>query len=650
MKNYRKFKYAFSWLILIMCVNTGLLQAQRFSADILVDQFKLAQQNVVLLENLDGILPLKDLGNLRIAYLPLGFDTLEVKGQPFVEGQALQDRLASYTKISTLAPPSDLDAKAAKLWIANLRMNYDLIILGIKNYTQSVDEPLPWGAYDPLIKELGEVIPSVAIVVGRRQSGPWPDLKGAKAVLTMSHTGLFQQSVAAQIVFGGLPARGKLPFSIAYFPQGTGFQTEGGKRLAFTLPEVVGMDRLLLEDSIRSIVEEGLREGAFPGAQVLVAKDGQVVYHETFGHHTYELEQQVDKQDLYDFASITKVTGPLPALMRLHSQGKFELDATLRDYVKVRKRSNKAGLTFREMLAHQARLRPYIPYWVGTLASSARYPWKKGWNSEAVNNGNFRSRTFRPDSTRNYNVRITDNLWLHRKYRKKMFKAIERSPLNEKPGYVYSGLLFFLLPDMITELSGKNYEDYLKEEIYQPIGAYTLTFNPLRHFPLERMVPTEQDTFFRHQLVRGTVHDEGAAMLAGVSGNAGLFGTTLDLAKLMQLYLNYGTYGGERIIAEATLQEFTTCQYCEEDNRRGLGFDKRPVEYPEDGSYMAESASAKSFGHSGFTGTFTWADPENGLLLVFMSNRVYPSRDRRKLYELNIRSRLHQVLYDSILE
>lgn len=646
MNSYRKF-----YCLIIFCSWIGsTLWSQNFSPDILVDQFRLAERNIVLLENLENTIPLKDLENLRIAYLPIGFDTLEVQGQPFVEGRELEERLASYTKVTTVKVPDMLSEAESGEWVATLQQNYNLIILGIKNYTLTVSEPTPWENYNDLIKVICEKIPTVGIVVGRRQSGPWPELNGAKAILTMSHTGLFQQSIAAQIVFGGIGASGELPFKLAYFPPGTGYATQGGLRFSFTFPEMAGMNGQFLQDSIRTIVEEGIREGAYPGAQVLVAKDGQVVYHETFGTHTYEGNEPVQKGDLYDFASVTKVTGPLPALMRLHGEGKFKLDAKLRDYIKVRKRSNKADLTFRQMLAHNARLRPYIPYWIGTLKSSARYPWEEGWNVNAINDGNFRSRTFRTDSSRRYNIRITDNLWLHRKYKKKMFKAIDRSPLLEKPGYVYSGLLFFMLPDMISDITGSDYETYLKKNIYHPLGAYTLTYNPLRYFPMERMVPTERDTFFRHMQVRGTVHDEGAAMMNGVSGNAGLFGTTLDLAKLMQMYMNYGSFGGEQIIEKSTLREFTRCQYCEEDNRRGLGFDKPPVEYPEEGSYMAKSASPKSFGHGGFTGTFTWADPENGLLLVFMSNRVYPTRDRRNLYELNIRSRLHQALYDSIVE
>jgi CubicO group peptidase (beta-lactamase class C family) len=622
--------------------------AQRFSPEMLVEQFRLAEQNVVLLENVDKIIPLKELEKWRIAYVPVGFETVELNGQPFNEGQTLQDQLATYTKIDIVEPPARASESEIDQWLAKLTSAHNLVILGIKNYTLAIKDPLPWKAHEGLIAKVCEKLPSIGVVVGRRPGADWPDLQKAKAILTMSHTGLFQQSIAAQIIFGGMGAEGKLPFYLSYFPQNTGITTQGGMRFSYVLPEMVGMDGKMLEDSIKAIVEEGIAAGAYPGAQVLVAKDGKIVYHETFGYHTYNNEQPVKKDDLYDFASITKVTGPLPALMKLYDEGKFKLDAPLKEYINIRKRSNKADLSFRQMLAHNARLRPYIPYWVGTLKSSARYPWQEGWNVQAVNDGNFRGHTFREDSTRNYNIRITDNLWLHRNYRKKMYKAIDRSPLLEKPGYVYSGLLFFMLPEMIEDLSGTDYETYIKQNFYYPLGAYTLTYNPMKQFPLSRIIPTENDTFFRHEQVWGSVHDEGAAMMAGVSGNAGLFGSTIDLAKLMQMYLNYGSYGGRQFVKEATMKEFTRCQYCEEGNRRGLGFDKKPEEYPEGGSYMAESASSLSFGHTGFTGTFTWADPENGLLILVMTNRVYPTRDRQGLAELSIRPRLHQVIYDSL--
>jgi CubicO group peptidase (beta-lactamase class C family) len=226
---------------------------------------------------------------------------------------------------------------------------------------------------------------------------------------------------------------------------------------------------------------------------------------------------------------------------------------------------------------------------------------------------------------------------------------IRKSPLLEKEGYVYSGLSFYLYPDIIEQLTGQEYESYLKQNIYKPLGASTITYNPMRFYARDRMIPTEIDTFFRKTPLVGVVHDEGAAMMRGVSSNAGLFGTTLDLAKIMQMYLWKGQYGGEQYISKQTVDLFTSCHYCNEGNRRGLAFDKPVLEDKANGS-TAIDASYQSFGHSGYTGTFAWADPETGILFLFMSNRVYPTRDNPKLYQLNIRPAMHQVIYDAIVK
>lgn len=204
------------------------------------------------------------------------------------------------------------------------------------------------------------------------------------------------------------------------------------------------------------------------------------------------------------------------------------------------------------------------------------------------------------------------------------------------------------MPPVIKSITGTSYTDYIEQQIYQPLGANTIGYNPLQKFSKERIVPTEVDTFFRMQLIHGRVHDEGAAMMAGVSGNAGLFSTALDLAKLWQMYLNGGEYGGVRILKKEAIEEFARCQYCEEGNHRGMGFERPPLNPISGQSPVAASVSEKAFGHSGYTGTYVWADPTNETLLIFFSNRVHPTRDNRKLYELGIRPAIHQAIYDAI--
>ena len=288
-------------------------------------------------------------------------------------------------------------------------------------------------------------------------------------------------------------------------------------------------------------------------------------------------------------------------LMKLYGEGKFDLDAPLKQYFPKFKNSNKGDLIIREILAHQAQLKPYIVYWARTL--------KK--------NGKYKVRTFKGKESKRFPIYITDDLYLHRKYKNRIYKYIKKSALEEKKEYKYSGLFFLLLPEIINNLTGEDYETYLYKNIYQSIGAERLLYRPLNKYILNEIVPTEQDTFFRRRQIQGTVHDEAAAMLGGVSCNAGLFGNTESLYKLFQLYLNNGNYNGQQIIAENAVKEFTRCQYCQTGNRRGLGFDKPPIEYVEGASYIAKDASPESFGHSGFTGTFVWADPKNNSVFIF---------------------------------
>jgi beta-N-acetylhexosaminidase len=403
-------------------------------------------------------------------------------------------------------------------------------------------------------------------------------------------------------------------------------------QLSYDTPQSVGIDSIFLHQKIDSIAQEAIAAKAFPGMQVLIAKSGKVVFHKAYGFHTYDNKKNVQLTDLYDLASVSKITTALPALMKLHGEGKFKLDEPFKTYFPKFKKSNKSDLTYREILAHQAGLKPWIPYWTTTIKRNGKYKW----------------RTLKNKQTKNYNIKITDNLFLHKKYKKRIYKAIYKSPVSEVKEYKYSGLAFYLFPEIVADLTKMDFETYLKKEIYEPIGASTLTYNPERFFPKERIIPTERDTFFRKIQIHGTVHDEGAIMMGGVSANAGLFGTATDLVKLMQLYLNGGSYGDRQIIAQASIDEFTKYQFPENNNRRGLGFDKPLLEYDSVKSSVAKDASPASYGHSGYTGTFVWVDPEYELIYIFFSNRVFPTRNNRKIYEMNVRPNIQQVIYDSI--
>ena len=598
--------------------------------------FKRAEQATTVLINENGLLPLKRLDTLKIAHINFG----QLQEGPFLE------TLNRYTQVEHLTPPFETTDE----WISEQREKFNLFIIELEDISVAGQVPAVYN-YRDFIQPIVEQLPSLVFINGDGSIlQVMPALRKAKGMLiTPSHEEM-GTSVAAQIIFGAVGAQGKLRGGLrgTNLKTGDGFTYPGGEHLRFTPYDYANVDQQILEDSIAAIVEAGIAGGAYPGAQVLVARNGNVVYHKAFGHHTFDKKQEVAVSDIYDLASVTKITSALPALMKLHGEGKFKLDAPLQTYLSEFKGSNKGGLTFRSMLAHNARLRSWIPYWKGTLKGHSRYPWQKKWDDERINDNRFRRNTFSADSSKQFPIYVTDNLWLHQNFKKQIYKAIKKSPLNEEPGYRYSGLLFYLLPDIVAELAAADYASYLDEQFYHRLGAYTLGYRPMEEFSKSRIVPTERDSFFRMQQLHGYVHDEGAAMMGGVSANAGLFANSGDLAKIMHLYLNNGRAAGEQLIDSLSVAEFTRCQYCDEDNRRGIGFDKPLITYDAAKSYVAASAGPDSYGHSGYTGTFTWADPESGLLLVFLSNRVYPTRENRKLYDLNIRPRLHEVLYQAV--
>ncbi len=383
---------------------------------------------------------------------------------------------------------------------------------------------------------------------------------------------------------------------------------------------------------IDSLIQIGLDSHAYPGAQVLVRYRDSIIYHNAWGHHTYDDIREVQIDDIYDLASITKVSTGLPILMQLYGEGKLNLDAPLTELISGFNNSDKRYITLRAALAHQSGLIPYIVYWLDTVKE----------------NGQLRKRFYRNSYSKRFPIKITDRMYLRKNFYKKMKKAINKSEVRTVKQYEYSGLIFLLLPELIEDIVQEDLKNYLYRKIYGPIGAHELFYHPLEQVQKDRIVPTEYDSSWRKQLVHGTVHDEAAAMLRGISCNAGLFGSAESLSILFQLYLNRGKWDGDQIISGEAVDAFTRQAYPH--NRRGLGFDRPLEKFDADLSSVAESASAKSFGHTGFTGTLAWADPTHDLIYIFLSNRVYPSRHHRQLYDLSIRPKIQQVVYDYLMK
>ncbi len=568
----------------------------------------LLNKEIVLLKNEENLLPIRALDSVRLASLWIGTPS---EAKPF---QEMASRYAAVSHFFLLAE----NRAYLERFRVSMQENFDVLLVTI-SANASIEEIKAAALW------CNGISAKIAI------ASPLEKAPAALQFFPQAHSVLVGEdaSLFPQVIFGGIGTAGTLTDSLGSFRAGSGIALSPLGRLAYPSANALGIDSAWLTQRIDSVCHKAIASGAFPGCQVMGVWKGQVIFHKTYGFHTYRQERPVRHDDLYDLASVSKVTTALPALMRFHGEGRFDLSKTLGDYFRFLRRSDKKTLDLREVLAHQARLKAWIPYWRTTLKSD----------------GSFKPKTLRHTYSKRYSVKLTDSLFLHRNYKRKIFKAIKKSPLLEEKKYVYSGLPFYLFPSLVEEIAQTEYETYLKRTFYESLGAYRLTFNPSRFFPKSRIVPTEHDTFFRKQLLHGVVHDEGAAMMGGVSANAGLFGTADDLAKLFQMYLNGGEYAGKRYIDAASIQEFTRYQF--EGNHRGLGFDKPLKENRENGS-VSIMASEESYGHSGYTGTFVWVDPSYDFIFMFLSNRVYPTRENRIIYQQNIRPTLHHFFYQAI--
>ena len=611
----------------------------------------LTELSLTLLRNQKNLLPLRRLDTLRVATLVLG-------GAPR-DTTDFQKAVADYVPTAHFHAPANptLDDLTR---LRGVLKPYNLVLVSLQSLGRLPATNFGITPEDNLLlRELvGQKQTLVLSVFGSAYAvAKVRDLDRAAAVVLAYQESPDAQSLAAQLIFGGIGAQGTLPVTVAnQLPRGFGLKTEGGLRLRYAHPEDVGLDGRL-EVRIDSLVGLALAAQAVPGCQVVVARRGAVVLRKSYGNQTYagydeakpvrplkklrhseetaaptgalSVPRPVANDDLYDLASLTKLLASTPALLKLEQTGKFSPDSTLGNYFSFLRGTDKAGLKLRDVLAHQARLKAFIPFWKELM--------KK--------NGALRRRYFRADSSARFPLLVARGLWASRKVPARINQQIGASPLNDKPGYVYSDLSFMLYPQLVQARTGLAFEDYLQQQVYRPLGATTLGFRPARRFPLARLVPTEVDSAFRRQLLHGTVHDEGAALLGGFSGHAGLFGDANDVAKLVQTYAWGGRYGGQQIFNQAVLAEWTRCQFCP-DNRRGLAFD-RPAADPA--LNFAKSSSPAAYGHTGYTGTAFYVEPKYDLVVVVLSNRVHPTRRNNKISEMSLRTGVMQLAIESVL-
>lgn len=592
----------------------------------LITRRKLHQESLTVLINSNAILPLQKLDTLKVATLSIGSKN-ETSFQRMLDNYMAMDHF--------VIPDNSTSAEVSK--ILNQLKSYNLVIAGIHGMKLGASDNfgLTVSQFETIRKL--NIEKSVVCLFGNPYAlNLFPELQKAKVLIVGYQENVTVQELSAQLIFGAIGTTAKMPVNInSVFKMNDGYSIKKNGRLAYSFPENVGINSDLLHQRIDSLAMLGVNEKAFPGCQILIAKNGEVIFHECYGYYTYDTLVPVKKESIYDLASVSKITGALPSIMKLYSEGKINLDKPFSDYYTDFKGSNKETITWREILAHQSGITPFIPYYKNTFRD----------------NGKYRSAIFKDRPTNKFSLRVSSGLYENKNYVNTLYKDIKDSEMLKKKEYVYSDLGFTIFPKAIEKISGDNYEHYLKTNFLAPLGANTITYNAFKYFPIKDIIPTEEDNYFRKELLQGFVHDEGAAMLGGVSGHAGLFATANDLAKLMQMYMQKGRYGGQQFIDSATIIEFTRRQYPENNNRRGLGFDKPSIDNAKNklkDAYPAVDASENSFGHSGYTGTFTWVDPDNQLLFIFFSNRVFPTRNNSKLFDLNLRPRLHQAIYDCI--
>jgi len=589
----------------------------------LLTKRQLFEKSLTVLENKNNLLPIQRLDTLKIASLAIGSDQIV----PF------QKMLENYTQVDHFnISKNPSETEITKL--LNQLKPYNLIISSI--HGMGLYPSRRYGITDQqnrLTERLDNRHTIFAFFGNPYALSNFSQIKNAQSIIVAYQDDKEVEELTAQLIFGAIDANGKLPVTVKdFYPINSGIDIKNIKRLKYTLPEEVKINSVYLSHLIDSIAGLGIEKKAFPGCQVLIGKEGKIIYHKSYGFLTYENIVPVQNDVLYDLASITKITAPLPAIMKLYDEKKIDLDASFSNYFGEFKNSNKADLIVRDILTHQARLQPFIPFYL-----------------EPGTKSTIRKNVFKNQPSEQHQVRISKDMYVKNDFEKQVINDIVKSPLLQKKEYVYSDLGFGLLRFVTERLTRQSLQEYLNQEFYKPLGASSTGFKPYERFPIPQIAPTEDDQTFRKELLQGYVHDEMAAVLGGVSGNAGLFSNANDLAKVMQMYLQSGYYGGRQYIQPATIEEFTKVQFPQTNNYRALGFDKpNPDISGQKNKFPAADASAESYGHTGYTGTFTWVDPENQLLFIFLSNRVYPSRSHSAISDLNIRPAMHQAIYDAI--
>ena len=576
---------------------------------------QLVERSLTVVKNKENIIPITDLKK-KIGYMSFGNDS----------AVSFFSHLNKYSKVDEIV---NINLKNSDSIISK----YNTIIIGVHANSKT-----PWNSYKinkkeiDLINHIAKKVDVILNVFGSPYTlKPFKSIRSIKGVIVSYQNSIIFQQKSAQLIFGALNSKGRLPVSIGkLFDVGDGIKIKHINRLSYGTPESVSMSSIKLR-KIDSLANIAIDSAMTPGLQLLIAKDGRVVYNKNFGYLTYDKKSKVKNNTIYDLASLTKILVTLPIVMKLVETGTINLDTKLKEILPSYVDSNKSNITIKEMLSHYSNLKSWIPFYKSTLDSITKKPKNLYYNSVYSNK---------------HNIKVSDNLYLLSSYKDSINSLIKNSELN-KEKYRYSDLPYYILKLYIEDYYSNDLSSLINSQLFNEIGMPKASYYPKEITSTNNIAPTEIDNYFRFGEIRGTVHDMGAAMQGGIGGHAGLFSNANDIAKIMQMYLQGGQYGNKKYFNKSTIDLFNKCYYCEDDNRRGVGFDKPQIE--GDGPTCG-CISMQSFGHSGWTGTYTWADPEEKIVYVFLSNRSYPESKENKLLKYNIRTDIQKLIYESIIK
>lgn len=605
--------------------------AADLNAPVLPLRRRISENAITVLRNDNHLLPVStEPGKQKLAVVAVGVDG---GNNTFLSAvRAHRPDVAGY-----VFSPRQTEAQVAGM-VKVLKRDYDAVIIALQDYSRR-----PANNYGitraerAVINQIQEEMPAVTVAFGNPYAIRY--FCDAPTIIAAYEDDSITHRAAADVIFGKLQPKGKLPVTVCEnFPFGTGLTSlvapaPAVASLPSTDPESVGMKSAVLQ-RIDSLAYDMIQQGAAPGCQVLALKDGKLVYNKHFGFYDYSQREKVTDSSVYDLASVTKICATTLSVMRLYDEGKLQLDATLGTYLPWVRGTEKANLTIRDVLLHQAGLVSYIPFYKDVLMPN-------GWPDTLL---------FVPHPDSLHTVRVAENLYMDARYQDTMFRRILDSKLLPAGRqYIYSDNDFIFLGKVVEALTGQRLDHYVRETFYEPLGLETTGFEPRSRLALARLVPTEFEANFRVQWIRGDVHDPGAAMFGGVAGHAGLFSSAADLGVLVQMLLNGGSYNGTEFIKPATIQMFTG--YHSGISRRGLGWDKPEKDNAtRKDAYPCRSCSPQTYGHTGFTGTCVWIDPASNLAFVFLSNRVCPNGGSNyKLSSLKVRENMMETLYQAML-